>query len=235
MDQEKIGKFILNLRKSNNLTQKELADKLNVTSQAVSKWENGRGIPDISFLKLLSKEFNINIDELLNGEVEKKNNYKLKIILSLGLLLIISILIGFMIIKDDNFSVNTITSTDDNFIVKGVVAYNNNQKGIYITSIEYLDSDDTNYVINSCGLYEHFDNVDSLLKECDNVKMFESYDELSADNMNNLLRNIEFHISDYESLCKDFLTSDLYIEVKLIDSSEKFVYYTIPIKISEEC
>ena len=121
MDQEKIGKFILNLRKSNNLTQKELADKLNVTSQAVSKWENGRGIPDISFLKLLSKEFNVNIDELLNGEVEKKNNYKLKIILSLGLLLIISILIGFMIIKDDNFSVNTITSTDDNFIVKGVV------------------------------------------------------------------------------------------------------------------
>mgnify|MGYP000768869648 CR=1 FL=1 len=45
MNQEKIGKFILDLRKQNKMTQKEFADKLNVTAQAVSKWENGRGIP----------------------------------------------------------------------------------------------------------------------------------------------------------------------------------------------
>ena len=51
MNSEKIVKFIYDLRKKYNLTQKELADKLNVTAQAVSKWENGRGVPDIELLE----------------------------------------------------------------------------------------------------------------------------------------------------------------------------------------
>ena len=71
MDQEQIGKFILNLRKQNNLTQKEFADKLHVTAQAVSKWENGRGIPDIEILQKMSKEFNVDIDSILTGKKEK--------------------------------------------------------------------------------------------------------------------------------------------------------------------
>ena len=53
MNSEKIGKFIYDLRKKYNLTQKELADKLNVTAQTVSKWKNGRGVPDIELLKKL--------------------------------------------------------------------------------------------------------------------------------------------------------------------------------------
>ena len=61
MNSEKIGKFIYDLRKKYNLTQKELADKLNVTAQAVSKWENGRGVPDIELLKKLSEEFDVSI------------------------------------------------------------------------------------------------------------------------------------------------------------------------------
>ena len=68
MDQEKIGDLIKKIRKENNLTQKELADKLGVTYQAVSKWETGKNIPDIAILKQISDEFNINIDDLLNGE-----------------------------------------------------------------------------------------------------------------------------------------------------------------------
>ena len=72
MNQEQIGKTILEIRKKNNMTQKDLADKLHVTAQAVSKWENGRGIPDIEILQKLSKEFNINLDTLLNGNNQKK-------------------------------------------------------------------------------------------------------------------------------------------------------------------
>ena len=78
MEQEKIGKFIKKLRKENNLTQKDLADKLGVTYQAVSKWENGKNIPDIMILKQISKEFNVNIDDLLEGRhTKKKFNYKI--------------------------------------------------------------------------------------------------------------------------------------------------------------
>ena len=65
MEQEKIGKFIKKLRKENNLTQKDLADKYGVTYQAVSKWETGKNIPDISLLKEISKHFNVNIEDLL--------------------------------------------------------------------------------------------------------------------------------------------------------------------------
>ena len=59
MDSVKIGKFIHDLRIKNGLTQSELANKLSVTSQAISKWENGRGIPDIEMLKKLSEEYQI--------------------------------------------------------------------------------------------------------------------------------------------------------------------------------
>lgn len=67
MNQEKIGKFILELRKGKNMTQQELADKIGVTDRAISKWENGRGMPDISMLSLLANELNCTIQELLNG------------------------------------------------------------------------------------------------------------------------------------------------------------------------
>ena len=67
MDQERIGNLIKQIRKDNNLTQKDLADKLGVTFQAVSKWENGKNIPDIAVLKQISDMFNINIDDILNG------------------------------------------------------------------------------------------------------------------------------------------------------------------------
>ena len=76
MNQEKIGKFIYDLRKKYNLTQAELASRLHVTAQAVSKWENGRGVPDIELLKRLSEEFDVSITELIEGE-EKNNGKKI--------------------------------------------------------------------------------------------------------------------------------------------------------------
>ena len=68
MNAKKIGEFISTLRKQNNMTQKDLAQKLQVTDKAVSKWETGKGIPDIEFLLLLSQEFSVSINELLTGE-----------------------------------------------------------------------------------------------------------------------------------------------------------------------
>ena len=56
MDQEKIGKIIKEIRKNNNLTQADLANKYNVTYQAVSKWENGKSLPDIVLLKQICKD-----------------------------------------------------------------------------------------------------------------------------------------------------------------------------------
>ena len=58
MNQQKIGKFIANCRKEKELTQQQLADKLNVTSKTISRWENGNYMPDLSLIQQLSKELN---------------------------------------------------------------------------------------------------------------------------------------------------------------------------------
>lgn len=77
MDQEKIGKFIFELRKEKKMTQQELADKIGVTDRAISKWENGRGMPDLSLMKPLCDVLGITLNELISGErIEKKELQK---------------------------------------------------------------------------------------------------------------------------------------------------------------
>lgn len=67
-DMKQIGKKITDLRKANNMTQMELADKLGISFQAVSNWERGNTMPDISKLPELAEIFHISVDELLNGK-----------------------------------------------------------------------------------------------------------------------------------------------------------------------
>ena len=78
MDQIKIGKFIAECRKKNNLTQMQLAEKLNITDRAISKWENGKAMPDSSIMLDLCNELKISVNELLSGEVLEMNNYNEK-------------------------------------------------------------------------------------------------------------------------------------------------------------
>ena len=73
MNLNKISNFIKIKRKELGITQEELAERLFVTEKAVSRWETGRGTPDISLLLPLSKELNIDVSELLNGEENKKS------------------------------------------------------------------------------------------------------------------------------------------------------------------
>ena len=74
MDRYVTGAVIRRLRESKKLTQEELADKLFVTSKAVSKWETGQGFPDISLLEPLAKALDISVIELLSGEDVKNSN-----------------------------------------------------------------------------------------------------------------------------------------------------------------
>ena len=68
MDQKKIGNFIAILRKEHILTQKELANKIGVSDKTISKWENGRGLPEVSIMHTLCETLDISINELLSGE-----------------------------------------------------------------------------------------------------------------------------------------------------------------------
>ncbi len=78
MEQAKVGKFIAECRKNKNMTQAELAEKLNITDRAISKWETGKGMPDSSIMLELCDELDISVNELLSGEVIKMENYNEK-------------------------------------------------------------------------------------------------------------------------------------------------------------
>ena len=75
MDQIKIGSFIANKRKEKGLTQLQLAEKLNITDRAVSKWENGRSLPDSAIMLELCEILGITVNDLLYGEVISMENY----------------------------------------------------------------------------------------------------------------------------------------------------------------
>lgn len=78
MDQVKIGKFIAQCRRDQGMTQMQLAERLGITDRAVSKWENGRSLPDSSIMLELCSILKISVNDLLCGEVVKMDNYKEK-------------------------------------------------------------------------------------------------------------------------------------------------------------
>lgn len=78
MNQVKIGKFISECRKKKNLTQAQLAEKLNITDRAISKWETGKGMPDSGIMLELCKELEITVNELLSGEIIEEKEYDKK-------------------------------------------------------------------------------------------------------------------------------------------------------------
>ena len=78
MDQIKIGRFIAETRKSKNLTQKQLAEKLSISDKTVSKWECGKGLPDVTIMLDLCEELQITVNDLLTGERVSKIDYQKK-------------------------------------------------------------------------------------------------------------------------------------------------------------
>ena len=76
MNQGNVGKFIQECRKEKGLTQLQLAEQLNITDRAVSKWENGRSLPDVGIMEDLCAILNISVNELLSGKRVAVENYK---------------------------------------------------------------------------------------------------------------------------------------------------------------
>ncbi len=77
MNQLAIGQFIAHKRKEKNLTQEQLADKLQVSNKTISKWETGKCMPDYSIIESLCKELEISISELMDGESADNNSVRL--------------------------------------------------------------------------------------------------------------------------------------------------------------
>lgn len=232
MDQEKISKFIKEIRKKNNLTQKEFADKYGVTFQAVSKWENARGIPEISILKQICKDFNITLDEILDGEYSKKEKKKRIIILLVPIFIVFLIAAGTLLLlnKNDNesFKFKTLTSSCSNFNISGNISYNTQKSAIYISNINYCGGDDnTEYDKIECILYEETKN------EKIEISSY-TYDKNEKITLEEFLKDVTFIIDNYDKVCRDYSnnTLNLVIKAKL---DNKTVNYEIPLSINDSC
>lgn len=230
MEQEKIAKLIKKIRKDNNLTQKELADKYNVTYQAVSKWENGINLPDISLLKQMSKDFNISMDDIFESNYSKKNKYR-KYIGILILIVLIFIILGNIIViynRNDDFKFKTLTTTCDNFSISGSIAYNKNKSSIYITNIKYCGGDDnTLYKKIDCILYE----VDG-----DIEKRISSYNFQDGKiKLEDYLQTVTITVDDYKKSCSEYSKNSLYLLVNATDNNDQVTSYKIPLIMEDSC
>ena len=83
MDNQKFGRFIRDLRKKANMTQKELGEKLNVTDKAVSKWERDLSCPDINTISKLADVLDVSVEELLKAKKQDYSNNKIKDLINL--------------------------------------------------------------------------------------------------------------------------------------------------------
>ena len=227
MDQQKIGNFIKELRKEHHLSQAKLAEVLGVTSQAVSKWENGKNIPDVATMKVISDKFDVNIDEIINGKkANKKHNYKL-IIIIVSVLFIVALIIILIMTKKEDYKFKILSSNCDNFNISGNISYNDKKSSIYISRIEYCGGDDnTTYKNIKCTLYEKYKDVYIKISEDEgqnNIKL-ETY-----------LKNVEFTIDNYSRICKDYSDKNLYLEITALTGDNKIISYKVPLKINKAC
>ena len=232
MDQDKIGSFIKKIRLEQNLTQKDLADRLGVTYQAVSKWENGKNVPDIAILKKISEEFNVNIDEILNGEknhLEKKNSKRNILITIIPVLFVILGVILVTIINNHNknFEFKTISSKCSDFKITGSAAYNKDKTSIYISNIEFCGKEETEtYKEITCTLYENNNNTKIKMSTCDKKEKVD---------LETYLKDINISVDNYKTSCKKLTSNTLILEIEAINKENKTIKYTIPIKLNDSC
>ena len=230
MDQKRIGNLIKELRKKNNLTQEKFAEKYGVTYQAVSKWENGKNIPDISLLKQICDDYNINIDDLLDGRTgHKKNKKKLLIISIIVSIILIVVLVLFLVFHDDSFTFKTLTSNCSNFEISGSIAYNKSKSYLYISNIDYCGGKDDNlYTKIECNLYEE---VGTVKKKIGNY----NYDDNVLIKLNDFLKNVNFNIDNFSRECKNIESSNILLEINATLEDGSITTYKVPLSLNGTC
>ena len=240
MDAIKVGNFIRELRKKNNLTQKLFGEKYGVTYQAVSKWERGINIPDISLLQQISKDFDVSIEDILDGEIKEKLKEENEIqdtrkliypyVFGVVAFVFIGLLIALLFINNkpkDSFTFKTLTTTCNEFKVTGAIAYDSKKSSINISSINYCGGDDeTVYDEITCELFEEEGKSKTLISKCPK--------EGSNQKLEEFLEEIEVKVDDYNQQCKSYAHNKLYLEIKASKDS-KTTIYKIDLDLNDNC
>lgn len=235
MNQDKIANFIKEVRKKDKLSQEKFGEKYGVTYQAVSKWETGKNLPDISILKEICNDYNKDINELINdnGSFHKKKR-TLKIVVSTIIILLVIITLGIYIIsnhkesKSDGFQFKTIKTTCNNFKLFGSIAYDDSKTSIHISNITYCGTDnDKKYKEIECTFYE----IDGDAK----IKI-DSYKHSGKEiNLEEFLEEVRFNVEHYSDSCKMYKENALLLEIKATDKNDQTIFYDLPLELEENC
>lgn len=207
IDNEKVGKFIENLRKEKGLTQQDLADILSVSNQAVSKWEGGRNLPDIAIQRVICDTFNITMEELHAGERDiKKRNKTKKIrkenkIFSIALMCIVPVMVFFVVYFIINFRAlkiyysNSQITNEENSIRANLLIFKLPRKliifinNIYPYNYEVKDSDlldlklysGNKKLLNSSMIKNDVFELDALTFDPNNVKLILNIESVTGE------------------------------------------------------
>ena len=241
MDQVKIGKLIAKLRKDKGLTQAELGDMVGVGYRAVSKWETGKTLPDISNINYLSEILGITSDELLRGKLNEQNNNVIdntkwhlnKVIKIIIFLFVLLVLIVFIIFKINNkmFIYDVYASNISLYDVSGNVSfYGKNKMSINIGNLSFYDKDFGNIIINDYQ-YEILSGNIFIVGYG-----YGPNDELmfSSKSINDFLDTFSINYSgDVVGLRKDIIKNGLILRLTFIDENNNELFKEINIKLNK--
>ncbi len=228
MNFDNTGKFIKKLREEKKWTQEQLASKIPLGREAISKWENGKSLPDISSLQKLSEIFSVNIDELLAGERMPKENITLKLynerfilkkrITILVTLLILSLLLFFsyyFINLYKSINIYTVHGKGDNFeINSGLFVITKEKVYFNLGNVSCLNYDKTNK-IEKVEVYYTLDDEQTILVSSydENILLFDKvgYEEyFDMNNINSIIENmyVKIYYNDTNEIFKLSFTED---------------------------
>ena len=247
MDPIKVGNYLASLRREKNLTQEELAERINVSSKTVSKWEVGTNIPDTNCLYKLSKEYNVPTQDILNGGIiqnESENNDSIKnginfynklfkrkfikilVLVIIGLVTTFSIL--YTISNYNKVHVYDITTSDDNFRVKGYLVFNSKEAIFMIDNIRFQDG----FVGTNA---EYISNYSIFIKGKSETIYYKDEKEINDfELLTNILNNVRVSfIIENNNLINSNLLNDFYLNINISTQNNQSYEYKIKLNMKE--
>lgn len=252
MEQKKIGNFLSKIRKSKNLTQEELAEKIGVNGKTISKWERGINLPDTIWLCKLSEILEVSVQDILNGEKTINTNtinnkllinimdfYKHKsnkkvMIYSFNIIIFFTFLIT-LIYTLNNFNKNKIfyiTSLEDNFSINGYIIFNQKEELFILDSITYNDS------TIGTNLEPIVKSYNIILKNKNEILYNSEYsinDEYQT--LSNALKYSKINFSESNDKSKIITEKDIdnvYLSLSFTDINDNIIERNIKLKLSEK-
>ena len=240
MNQEKIGKFIAECRKEKNLTQVQLAEKLNMSYKSISKWETGRGMPDSSIMLELCNYLGINVNELLSGEHLKEEQYqekaneniiniakesdknrknKNRIVAVVAVIFLCVLLMLFANIVYNNIETNV--AYDDRLVEckfenDNIICTFNGSSLVTLSSQKVNTDDETLIFINGKMLLRN--KINSHFETWDSMAQLNSGDNLHFNSTITINKNTDF--TDYKEKIKVYYTNVSFNKIKNANESE---------------